>query len=228
MRGLAGARRRCSIVVPARAGKSRRGSCSPPSSSFPLAATGRIGSSTSTASEVGRGGRQAPTVASTRGPPGAQIVPWRSVACVSSGGWWSRSAPRARKPSRATRGRLRTRIAPSRPTPRRTSDKRSVRLARAGLRLRGSVFRGGDRELPVRRRPCVSRGAGLRHDASGFPAAVRLRDAPIAVLALCDARRIALSPDQHAAVVVEGDVARLTRWLTAAATAGSGDEIFAA
>ncbi|MEZ4406022.1 MAG: Uma2 family endonuclease [Polyangiales bacterium] len=49
-----------------------------------------------------------------------------------------------------------------------------------------------------------------------------------AILTLCEARGVALSPDQHAAVVAEGDVARLTRWLTAAATASDGDAIFAA
>ena len=48
------------------------------------------------------------------------------------------------------------------------------------------------------------------------------------VLALCDARGLTLSPEQHARVVSDGDVAALTRWLTLAATARDASELFEA
>jgi DNA-binding transcriptional MerR regulator len=45
------------------------------------------------------------------------------------------------------------------------------------------------------------------------------------VLALCNARGLTLTPEQHARIVSESDAATLTRWLTLAATASDAAEI---
>ncbi|MFO0645738.1 MAG: Uma2 family endonuclease [Polyangiales bacterium] len=45
------------------------------------------------------------------------------------------------------------------------------------------------------------------------------------VLALCNARGLTLTPEQHARIVTESDAATLTRWLTLAATASDAAEI---
>lgn len=48
----------------------------------------------------------------------------------------------------------------------------------------------------------------------------------LGVIALCDARGLALTPEQHARVVSDSDVTALTRWLTLAATARDASELF--
>lgn len=58
----------------------------------------------------------------------------------------------------------------------------------------------------------------------------RLSSAQVAlatgILALCDARGVALNPGHRATIVAEGDVTRLARWMSRAAEVTSGDALF--